>query len=134
MGGRGVSSATSKNAIGLPNGAVALTITFQSGRTDTFYESDTGILMKSRHAGSTYSGAPVAENAVSLKTLYERANKKGYSITLHSASEIKKANKKVEANKEQAGRAVAYGEMHPNEGKTGISAKRLVYRPRRNKW
>ena len=134
MGGRGVSSATSKNGTGLPNGAVALTITFQSGKTDTFYESNTGILMRSRHAGSTYSGAPVAGNAVSLKTLYERASMNGYSVTLHSASEIKKANKKVKASRDEAVRTIAYGEMHPNEGKTGISAKRLVYRPRRNKW
>ena len=121
MGGRGASSASANHA-GLPNGAVAFT--FGGKQPMTFYQAN-GVVLRSRSARSTQSGDPISTN-MSLAQLYENAKASGLNIELHTPAEMERANASVRTCRNESQRDIAYAELHPGAGKTGINAKRLL--------
>ena len=126
MGGRGASSMGGR--YGLPKNARAVSIVDKDGRMMTFYKSSSGVLLRS-HTASGFNGSPVGSG--NIGDIYRNAKKQGYSVSLISKSEFDKNTARQQAAHEESLKEVAYGETHPGAGRTGIPAKRLVYRPRR---
>lgn len=112
---------------GLPHGARAITVTVGSGeraRTDTYYQSEQGMLMRARAVGTT-QGAPAGLSGMSVSDIYKNAVRRGLRFELHSQKQVDEANASYRQNKESNFRDVAYAELHPRAGKAGYSAKRL---------
>lgn len=128
MGGRGSSSMGGR--FGLPKNARAVTITGKDGRSMTFYQSSSGTLFRSRTVGAG-GGFPADLGNVSIGDIYRNAKKHGDSVSLISKSEFDKNTTKQQAAHEELRREVGYAEMHPGAGRAGITARKLVYRPRR---
>ena len=128
MGGRGASSA-SKRQIGLPGGAAAFTVGGE--RPMTFYQSNDVVLL-SGYVRTTYRGFPVrGAEGLSISQLYERAKSSGQPIELHSSAEMEIANAAARKRKEENRRDVGYTELHPNVGRTGIPARKLLHTKKR---
>ena len=126
MGGRGSGSASGK--YGLPNGARAITVTTQFGgveRTSTYYRNEHGMLMKSGAVGTTI-GRPVLSPGANIESVYRNSVKNGLKFELLSNKQVDAANAAYRKNKESDYRDIASAELHPQAGKAGYSAKRLL--------
>ena len=124
MGGRGAKSSSANK---LPNRAVAFTVDFGDGKPYTFFENAHGGLMMGRNgAGVTY-GNPV-NTKQSLKEAYNQAIQSGKAVSLVSKKEAEKANVAYRASRKHNAREIAYAELHPQQGKAGIPARRLLSR------
>lgn len=126
MGGRGASSATGKRQ-GLPGGAVAFTLGDE--HPITLFEKN-GAIYRSSSTGTTIAFDIVRTN-LSLTQLYENAKTSGQHVKLHSQSEVKAANESARKRNEGNRRDIAYAELHPNTGRTGISTSRLLLSKKR---
>lgn len=125
MGGRGQSSASHKG--GLPGGAVAFT--FGDDHPMTLYQNG-NLIMRSGSTGSTLYGTPVTTD-LSLSQIYENVKKSGQRVQLHSSREVDLANAAVRKNKAENQFDIAHAELHPNAGRAGIHASRLLVSKRR---
>ena len=126
MGGRGSSSASGK--YGLPNGARAITVTTKIGgkeRTTTYFQNEHGMLMAAGAVGTTI-GTPVLARGANIQSVYRNSVKNGLEFELLSSMQVNAANAAYRKNKESSKRDIAYGELHPQAGGAGISAKRLL--------
>lgn len=66
-----------------------------------------------------------------IGTIYRNAAKQGYKVTLLSKGEFdRNTANEIKAHEENS-REVTMGELHPGAGKSGIPARRLLYRKRR---
>lgn len=133
MGGRGASYSGARSA-GLPNGAVAFTVE-QDGHSSIYYQAPSGVIL----TGSNLDGMLTREqtNTVSnigIGEFYRRVKASGDHVVLHSQKDFDEARARYKKNREENNKQIAYGELHPQEGKTGIPARKLVYRPRRHGW
>ena len=113
---------------GLPRGKAAMTVSV-GGRKFTYYEKN-GQVFESLSVGSTASGTPISTGKT-LGDMYRNALASGANVSLHSKSEVAKANLEYSRRREENRKDVGYAEMHPNAGSAGIAARNLVYRPRR---
>lgn len=126
MGGRGSGSASGK--YGLPNGARAITVTTKIGgkeRRITYFQNDHGILMMADAVGTTI-GTPVRARVANIQSVYRNSVKNGLEFELLSSRQVNAANAAYRQNKESSKRDIAYGELHPQAGRAGIGARRLL--------
>ena len=127
MGGRGASSASGKHS-GLPGGAVAFTFGDEKKRM-TIYENN-GMIFLSNSVGTTARGR-IIDTDLSLVQLYKNAKASGQNIKLHSSSEMDVANRLFSKRKEENRHDIDYAELHPNVGRTGIPARKLLHTKKR---
>ena len=106
MGGRGQSSFSGN--YGLPNGARAVSVTFPSGMTQTYFKQN-GMTMRADAIGTTH-GAPVGKKATSIETIYANAVDKGYKVELLSASQVEANNASYKAGRKSNAKAIAAAE------------------------
>ena len=126
MDGRGGSSMSGR--WGLPRGARAITLTATIGgkaRTDTYFQNESGLLMRADAVGTTV-GTPVGLSGASVSALYRNAVRRGLKFELHTQMQVDVANTLYRENKESSKRDVTRGELHPQDGKSGQHAKRLL--------
>ena len=131
MGGRGSSSVSARRASGgnrsLPNGAVAFSVKL-GNKTYSYYENKSGMLMRGDVPGATI-GYPVDSfqtRTPSIGEMYQRAVAGGGEVKLHSRKESDDINSQYKANRQANYQTIAQGEIQPNRGSAGISARRLL--------
>lgn len=66
-----------------------------------------------------------------IGTIYRNAAKQGYKVTLVSKGEFDRNTANEIKVHEENTREIMMGETHPGAGKSGIPARRLLYRKRR---
>lgn len=124
MGGRGQKSASAV----LPQGAVGMTVMYPDGTKSTFAVSN-GMLMQARAVDDAFN--PVKGVNSGIRELYDKAIKKGLTVTLHSKSDMAKGRAFRTKRKSENALDIAKVEMQPNAGRTGIPASRLLSRQRK---
>lgn len=77
-------------------------------------------------AVGTTIGKPAHFRNASIKTVYENSVKNGYKFELLTNKQVNAANAAYRKNKESNKKDIAYSEIHPQSGRAGISAKRLL--------
>ena len=135
MGGRGSSSFSRSKAAqptlgrwGLPDDARAITVVTSIGgkrQEGTYYQSETGLLMKADVLGTTH-GAPVLMRGASVSAIYRNSVRNGLEFKLLTQGQVDAANASHRQSKLDSHRDIASAELHPNSGKSGIPAKRLL--------
>lgn len=126
MGGRGSSSASGR--FGLPNGARAINVTMRIGgreRTTTYFQNEHGTLMKAGATGTTI-GQPVLKTGANIQSVYKNSVKRGLKFELLTSRQVNAANAAYRQNKESSRKDIANAELHPQSGRAGINAKRLL--------
>lgn len=126
MGGRGGSSMGGR--WGLPRGARAITVTTEIGgkaSTSTYFQNEHGLLMRADAVGTTV-GTPAGLSGASVSALYRNAVRRGLKFELHTQRQVDAANALYRENRESSKLDVTRGELHPQAGKSGQHAKRLL--------
>lgn len=145
MGGRGSSSASAASGgakekakigkYGLPNDARAITVTVNIGgktRTDTYYQNEHGLLMRANALGTT-SGQPVLSPGANIQSVYRNSVQNGIKFELLTSKQVDAANAAYRQNKESSYKDIASAELHPQAGKAGYHARRLLTTKKRSK-
>lgn len=109
MGGRGARSATSSRNR-LPGGALAMTVRFASGRSQTYAARSDGAVGISANGVAASVIRPV-ETDTGLRGLYERARERGYEVTLHSRAEVETARMRYREERASSARDIAAAEV-----------------------
>ena len=81
--------------------------------------------MRADAVGTTV-GTPVGLSGASVSALYRNAVRRGLKFELHTQRQVDVANTLYRENKESSKRDITRGELHPQDGKSGQHAKRLL--------
>jgi hypothetical protein len=122
MGGRGAKSITASGGVA---STPAFSVTYEDGTVYTFANNPSGVVTMRKSDGVTSGGMPV-KAAMTYEQLYDSAVSRGLMVRTYTNAEVDAANAEYRRVKEHNFRERAYGELHPNEGKTGIPARRLL--------
>lgn len=129
MGGRGASSATaggSRRNRTLPGNSAGFSLSGGKGPTLYFSTDSGGNVVYSRSA-SMRDAKRVNDGGAGLRGLYEKARSESQgSVKLFSSGDVKRAKAEAQKRHEHDIKEVDYGELHPNAGRAGYSAKRLL--------
>ena len=116
------------NKWGLPNGARAITVTTEihgRKRTDTYYQNEHGLLMRSTAIGTT-RGVPAGIAGGNVSLIYRNSVKRGLKFELHTQKQVDSANAQFDKAKGSDKKEIASAELHPQAGKAGYHAKKLL--------
>lgn len=88
--------------------------------------------MKAGATGTTI-GQPVLKTGANIKSVYKNSVKRGLKFELLTSKQVDAANAAYRQSKESSRKDIAYAELHPQSGRAGINAKRLLTTKKRAK-